>query len=122
MVGALFAFSVLINFVPKFFPSIGFSYTHLALVSFGVGFLPALWVFLYITHSKTVLKRGFLGAAFMTLFAIVGYSFKVTADIGSGKPVSVVAEATPLQGWSIVAAIAVVTLLFFAMINESKSS
>lgn len=119
---AVFAFSVLINFLPKFFPGIGFSYTQLALISLGVGLLPALWVFLYITHSKTVLKRGFLAAAFMTLFAIVGYSFKVTADSGTGKPVSVVAEATPLQGWSIVAAIAVVTLLFFAMINESKSS
>lgn len=121
IVGALFIFSVLINFVPKFFPNIGFTYTQLALISFGVGFLPALWVFLYITHSRTVLKNSFHGAAFMTLFAIVGYSFKVTADTGNGKPISV-AEATPSQGWSIVAAIVVVTLLFLAMINESKSS
>lgn len=122
-VSALFVFSVLVNFIPKFFPSIGLTYTQMAIGSFGVGFFPALWVFLYITHSKTVLTRGFLAAAFMTLFAIVGYSIKVTADTGNGKPpISIVAEATPLQGWSIVAAIVVVILLFFGMLNESKSS
>ncbi len=86
------------------------------------GLVAALWTFLYITNAKRLLKRGFFAGAFITLLAIIGYSWSFKVGGIAPTPVEVAAEATPMQGLSIFGAVLIVALLFLGMLHESKNS
>lgn len=114
-VGSIFAFCLVVNFVPDGWLTLA----QMTLLSLIGGFVAALWTFLYITNAKRLLKRGFVVGAFITLLAIIGYSwsFKVSGQV----PMEVAVGATPMEGLSILGALVIVILLFLGMLHESKS-
>lgn len=116
MAGSVFGFCLLVNFTPGGW----LTFIQMALLSLGVGLVAALWTFMYITNAQRLLKRGFFAGAFITLLAIIGYSwsFKLSGQV----PMEVAVGAAPMEGLSILGAVSIVILLFLGMLHESKST
>ena len=118
VVCAVLVFGVLVNVIS----SEWLTYTQMILVAIIAGLIAAVWTFIFITRSRSLLKLGFYTGAMLTLVAIIGYTFSIRIQGLTAKPIDFTAGATPLEGWSILGAIVIVILLFVAMLHESKNS
>jgi len=97
------------------------THVQMALIAVAAGLMAGVWTFAYITRSRTLLKRGFYAGAMLTLVAVIGYTFSIRISGLTKEPVDFEVGATPLEGWSIVGALAIVVLLFMAMLHESRN-
>lgn len=117
IVCTILSFSLLVNII-----SIDWvTYRQMLLFAIVAGLAAAVWVFVYITRSQSLLKRGFYTGAMLTLVAIIGYTFSIRVKGLTKDPIDLTAGATPLEGWSILGAIVIVFLLFLGMLHETRS-
>jgi cation transport ATPase len=118
VVWSVLGFGVLVNVISTDW----LTYTQMMLVAIVAALFAAVWTFVFITRSRSLLKRGFYTGAMLTLVAIIGYTFSIRIKGLTKEPIDFTGGATPLEGWSILAAIVIVLLLFIGMLHESRNS
>ena len=114
-VAGILCFALIINIMPADWLTI----TQVILASMVLGIIAAIAVAILLFKAINLMRTAFVAAAGTTLLATIGWGFTASVNQPSGAT-DVIVGTKPLQGESLVAAIFIVILLFFAYVFDAR--